>query len=417
MGVRREKQRRRPSVVEDQANAPRLSRPRRWPERPAPPCSASPGDRARNRAGVLPNQIGDPGSEARIVILRLDAEPLQHAVAKNARRLIGEIADQHMIARPGRGHQGERDRGEARGRQHGEVGAGDFAPSLLERADRRRALGRVCVRLAQALEIGDGRKQNGRSAIDRRIDEAMLVERFSPGVHKPRAATLFRLVSFINRSSSPLGPTGAPRAALPILKPPPRRSRVRHDGPLYSHWFRGAADLRRVDAPRVRAIRREGVDFAATRKRGSIVCGVAAPSPGSLRAAPRTGLGAASTSTSAARWRRRCSTIPVKSTSRRWRQGAPRRPAIGRRRSASARRALDRGARRRPAVALYDDHFLRWPGFSGEAKSATANSARTRRCDGLPATGKLARTRSGRFFSRARRGLQRRGRSPRSTRP
>ena len=77
------------------------------------------------------------------------------------------------------------------------------------------------------------------------------------------------------------------------------------------------------------------------------------------------------------------------------RPGAARRAAIGRRRRLAARRAMDRSARRQPAIALHDHHLLRRPGFSGAPQAAGAKAPGTGQCDGLPATRHLAGARSG----------------------
>ncbi len=78
-----------------------------------------------------------------------------------------------------------RDRGEARGGQNRSGGAGDFRPGVFQRLGGRRAQRAIDEALAvPRFEIGERRLQHGRAAIDRRIDEAELLERVAPGMNQ-----------------------------------------------------------------------------------------------------------------------------------------------------------------------------------------------------------------------------------------
>ena len=76
-------------------------------------------------------------------------------------------------------------------RRVGELRAGDLAPSLLQRADRRRALGAVSVGPGVALEGGCAREKHRRAPVNRCIDETVLGEGIASGMHEARAAFVF----------------------------------------------------------------------------------------------------------------------------------------------------------------------------------------------------------------------------------
>ena len=63
----------------------------------------------------------------------------------------------------------------------------EFGDGLGERLDRRRAEPPIGLLLIVAFERGCGRKQDGRAAIDRRVDETVEALRIAPGMGKPRA--------------------------------------------------------------------------------------------------------------------------------------------------------------------------------------------------------------------------------------
>ena len=108
-------QRRRPGVVVDDERAARM---RDRGDRGN--VGHLEGLRARrfdqHRPGVGLEQAGDAGADQRIEIAGLDAVAGEHAVAEIARRPVGVVADQQMVAGLQHREQGGGDRGQARGR-------------------------------------------------------------------------------------------------------------------------------------------------------------------------------------------------------------------------------------------------------------------------------------------------------------
>ena len=175
-GVRGEEQRRRPGIVHQNAGAAGVRnlgdrrhvlnletlRARRF---------------GQHRLGVRPEQRLDPGADARVVEGRLDPHPLQHAVGEGARRAIGRVGHQEMIAGRQRRHQRHDDRREAGGDEFGSGRAGNVGPGGAKGLGRRRAVGAVGVALLAALQRRGVGIEHRRAAERREVDEALRLTR------------------------------------------------------------------------------------------------------------------------------------------------------------------------------------------------------------------------------------------------
>ena len=114
-----------------------------------------------------------PGAEPRVVIGRLDSHALQHAVAEDARRPIGGVGHQQMVAGADRAQQRQRDRRHAGRDEHGSRCAGDRGPGFAQRVGGRRAVRAVSVSLVLAVErLGIG-EEHRRAAVRRHVDESL----------------------------------------------------------------------------------------------------------------------------------------------------------------------------------------------------------------------------------------------------
>ena len=179
--MRREKQRRRPGVVEDGAGA-FAARDRGDGRNVRQLKALRAGRLEEDDAGVGPDQRLDAGADQRIEIGRLDPHPRENRIAEDARGTIDRIGDEDMVAGLDRREQGQRDRGEAGRREHRSGGARELGPGLGQRLGRRRALRAIGKMRVARDEVLIGRKQHGRAAIDRRVDETMLLRGMSAGV-------------------------------------------------------------------------------------------------------------------------------------------------------------------------------------------------------------------------------------------
>ncbi len=138
------------------------------------------------RARVGADQGADAGADGGVVIGRLDAHPPEHRVAIMARRLIGGVGDEEVIA----GADGGRDRGDDRkkpgGDQHGPGGAGKRTPGFAKSVGGRRAVGAVGVALLAGPHRLDVGIENRRAAIGGHIDEAMARLGVAAEMHEAR---------------------------------------------------------------------------------------------------------------------------------------------------------------------------------------------------------------------------------------
>ena len=132
-----------------------------------------------------------------IVIGRLDAERPQHLLGETARRKIGGVRHQQMLAALHRRLQRHRDGGEAGRRQRRAGRAGDFAPGVGERVGGRRAVRAIGVALIVGLHRSGVGIKHGRAAKRRQVDEAVRGLKIVAGVDQPGAEAL-RCLWFIH---------------------------------------------------------------------------------------------------------------------------------------------------------------------------------------------------------------------------
>ena len=149
-----------------------------------------PGNSVNTTLVFLVMSLCDRAADQWVVIGGLDAEPLQHVIAEAPRRPIDAVRDEHLVA--GR-HESEQRGGDGRQagrREQRAVSAFELGDRFFERPHRRRAEPPIGEVLIVRLERREGRKQHGRAAIDRRIDEAMLARGLAAGMREPRQVLL-----------------------------------------------------------------------------------------------------------------------------------------------------------------------------------------------------------------------------------
>ena len=143
-----------------------------------------------NTSLVFSDQVLNAGAYAGVVIGGLDAQPLQHVVAKAARGAIDAIADEHLVTGRDEREEGGGDGGKTRGGEQRGVAALELGDRLLQRPDRGRAEPSIGEFLVVGFEARDARKQHGRAPIDRGIDKSVKSLWFSPGMGEPRVLLL-----------------------------------------------------------------------------------------------------------------------------------------------------------------------------------------------------------------------------------
>ena len=92
-----------------------------------------------------------------------------------------------MVAGLQAGHQRQGDGREARRGENRAGGAGQLGPGGLQGFGRRRSLGAVGVAAAPVQQVVRRRVEHRRAAIDRRIDEAVLLGRIAAGMDEAGA--------------------------------------------------------------------------------------------------------------------------------------------------------------------------------------------------------------------------------------
>ena len=173
---RREEQRRRPGIVEQRRDPPRLGR-RDDRGNVLHLKGQAAGAFEEDRRRGLPDQIGDAGADQRIVEARGDAHRRQHLPAEGARRLVDAVHHQQFVAALEHREQSRRDRRHARGEQHRALGARfELGQRLGQRPLRRRAAPAVVelaigVAAGAGLERGAILEQDGGGAVDGRVDD------------------------------------------------------------------------------------------------------------------------------------------------------------------------------------------------------------------------------------------------------
>ena len=129
-----------------------------------------------------------PSADARVVEGRLDPHALQNSVGEGARRPVGRVGHQQVVAgRDGR-HQRHDDRRKARRDELGPRRAGNVGPGRRERVRRRRAVRPIGVALGAALQRRRVGIEHGRAAKRRHIDEPLRLAAVTPEMDEARAA-------------------------------------------------------------------------------------------------------------------------------------------------------------------------------------------------------------------------------------
>jgi hypothetical protein len=145
---------------------------------------------AQDGAGVVAQQPGDAAAYQRVVILDLDPHGDQTVVAKAARRRIGRIADQQMLAGLEHGNEGNDDGRQAVGRGDRLVGALQPRHGFLEGEGRGRAVAAVADRLlaeiAGSFVVLQRRVNDGGGPENGGIDHAGVLFRSTSGMRQQR---------------------------------------------------------------------------------------------------------------------------------------------------------------------------------------------------------------------------------------
>ncbi len=95
--------------------------------------------------GLVGDQLGNTGTDDRIVIRRFYTEPPQYVVAEPARRTIDGIGYEDLVAGFDERKKGCRDRRQPRRRDQRRIAALELGDHGLERLHRRRAKPAVAV--------------------------------------------------------------------------------------------------------------------------------------------------------------------------------------------------------------------------------------------------------------------------------
>ena len=122
------------------------------------------------------NNLVDAGADQGIEIAGFDAVAGQHAVAEIARRAVGIVADQDMIAGLQHREQGGGDRRQARGRKPDARALRAFErhQRLLQRLRGRGSAAAILELAAMGVQIVRRRIEHGGTVDHRRIDESFL---------------------------------------------------------------------------------------------------------------------------------------------------------------------------------------------------------------------------------------------------
>ena len=136
-----------------------------------------------DRAGIRLHELRDPTGDEGIVVGRGDTEPSEDLVAKNARRCVGAVGNENMVAGVDDRQQRSRNSGKSGGQQRDAVALrplkllhGEF-----ERLGRRRTAPAVLIARAVRQVILGAWVEHGRGMIDRRVDETVIGRRIAAG--------------------------------------------------------------------------------------------------------------------------------------------------------------------------------------------------------------------------------------------
>ena len=153
------------------------------------------GQRARRLAiddfGVGLDQLADALADQRIVIGRLDSAFLQNTLAEIARRPIGRVDHQAMVAGAQQGLQWRRHRRQPRRHQHAAIAAFDPRQERFEREGSRRAVQPIAHPGkgwggALGFPLGHVFREDRRGVIDWRVDDAVIGLGVAPDMGEQR---------------------------------------------------------------------------------------------------------------------------------------------------------------------------------------------------------------------------------------
>ena len=167
---------------------------------------SEPGDFAIDHLGVGPDQRGDAFADQRVVIGRLDPAFLEDALAEIARRPIGAVDHQAMVAGAEQRLQRRGHRRQPRRHQHAAIAALDLRQQLFERKGAGGAVQPVTHagerrRGALGLPLGHVLREDRRGVIDRRIDRAEIGLRVAADMGQQRVlAVVARPIVVFHRS-------------------------------------------------------------------------------------------------------------------------------------------------------------------------------------------------------------------------
>ena len=130
---------------------------------------------AEHRLGVRLHQFRDAGADQGIVIGGLDPHALQQPVAEAARRAIAIVGHQQMIAMAAHRQDGERNRIEPGGAEHGARATFEKRECVFQTLGGWCATAAIGVTGIARFERREIRIENGRCAVDRRVDRTEMI--------------------------------------------------------------------------------------------------------------------------------------------------------------------------------------------------------------------------------------------------
>ena len=186
--------------------------------------------------GVGPHQLGEAfAADHRIEVGGLDSEALQRGVGEAARRTVGIVGHQHVVAGLQEAHDGAGDGGQPRLHGDGTMRALDGGDGVFQRLLRRRAVASIAVSLERdsVLELVHRRREDRRRVIDGRIDDAEVVVGIAAGDGQNGVGSG---ISFLRGHESIMAQASSRRPVIDLRGPSrsacrrvhPIRSRSRH---------------------------------------------------------------------------------------------------------------------------------------------------------------------------------------------
>jgi hypothetical protein len=129
----------------------------------------------KDSSGFAAHEVGDTRPDARIIIARADAHALEKPVGETARRFVGTVGDENLVARIEAAHDCNRDCRQPRRSEEGAMRAFQLRDDRLDLDGGRIARPPIEETLLLAFEVVERFEEDGRSAIDWGVDEAELV--------------------------------------------------------------------------------------------------------------------------------------------------------------------------------------------------------------------------------------------------